>query len=119
MSEQIRLDKWLFFARFFKTRSLASKQVSSGAIRLNGERTIKPAATVQPGDELSFAQGNRIRIVRVIACGMRRGPAAEAQLLYEDMSPPVEQSSLDIARVGERPTKKDRRALDELRRGEA
>ncbi|MEL6584248.1 MAG: RNA-binding S4 domain-containing protein [Pseudomonadota bacterium] len=85
----IRLDKWLWQARFFKSRSLAASAVSSGA-RVNGARVTKPSALVRPGDELTFKQNRRIRYVKVLACGERRGPAAEAALLYEDKTPPVE-----------------------------
>lgn len=78
----IRLDKWLWHARFFKTRSLAQKQAGSGRMRVNGARIEKPATTVRPGDVLTFAQGNEIRVVRILAIGLRRGPASEAQTLY-------------------------------------
>ena len=117
MTEQIRIDKWLFHARFFKTRSLAARQVAAGQIRVNGERVTKPAHPVGPEDELSFAQGRHVRIVRIVACGTRRGPATEAQTLYEDHSPPVPPSQTPHSRIGERPTKKDRRTMDQLRRG--
>lgn len=84
----IRLDKWLWQARFFRTRSLAARVVAAGGVRLNSERTDKPARAVGPGDVLTFAQGARVRVVRVLASGARRGPPAEAALLYEDLSPP-------------------------------
>ena len=86
--ESIRLDKWLWHARFFKTRSLAARAVAEGRVRLNAERVEKPAQSVGPGDALTFPQGNRIRVVRVRALGTRRGPAPEAQALYEDLTPP-------------------------------
>ncbi len=86
--ETIRLDKWLWQARFFKTRSLAARAVAQGRVRLNAARVDKPAQAVGAGDALTFAQGNRIRVVRVLALGTRRGPAAEAQALYEDLAPP-------------------------------
>ena len=81
----IRLDKWLWQARFFKSRSLSAGAVESGAVRLNGQRVTKPAQTLRPGDVLTFAQGGRIRLVRVLAPGTRRGPASEAQALYDDL----------------------------------
>jgi ribosome-associated heat shock protein Hsp15 len=84
----IRLDKWLWQARFFKTRGLAAEAVSSGAVRLNSTRVTKPAAPVRPGDGLSFAQGARVRVVRVLALGLRRGPATEARGLYLDLDDP-------------------------------
>lgn len=108
----IRLDKWLWQARFFKTRSLAARQVSDGKVRLNAERTDKPARAVGPGDVLTFPQGDRIRVVKVLAPGLRRGPAPEAATLYEDLTPKAEAAP---ERAGPRPTKKDRRATDRLK----
>ena len=111
-----RVDKWLWQARFFKTRTLAAKQVSAGHVRLNGTRVSKPAQTVAPEDVLTFPQGREVRVIRIIAIGDRRGPAPEAQALYEDLTPaPSEEDRKPAARVGERPTKRDRRALDALR----
>ncbi|MEM7547670.1 MAG: RNA-binding S4 domain-containing protein [Pseudomonadota bacterium] len=80
----LRIDKWLWQARFFKTRSLAAKIVAKG-VRLNGQRNSKTHALLRPGDVLTFSQGTDIRVVRVLALGDRRGPAAEAQTLYEDI----------------------------------
>lgn len=110
--DKLRVDKWLWQARFFKTRSLATRLVGEGHVRLNGERIGKPAQTVTGGDVLTFAQGRQVRVVKVIAIGHRRGPASEAQTLYEDLtpeSPPAE------PRAGPRPTKRDRRNLDALK----
>ena len=116
----IRLDKWLWHARFFKTRTLAIKEVQAGHIRLNAERITKPAHAIGPGDTLTFAQGDRIRVVRLIAIGTRRGPAPEAQALYEDLSPPPPDKTTPPANpaydLGGRPTKKHRRTLDLSRR---
>ena len=89
-AETLRVDKWLWHARFLKSRGLASKLVSNGMMRINGERYTKPGKTVRPDDVLTFTLQDRIRIVRIIALGERRGPAPEAQALYEDMSPPPE-----------------------------
>ncbi|PZQ52271.1 MAG: RNA-binding protein [Rhodovulum sulfidophilum] len=86
--KSIRLDKWLWQARFFKTRTLAAAVVSSGAARVNSTRVTKPATPVRPGDGISFAQGERVRAVRVLALGVRRGPAPEARLLYHDLDEP-------------------------------
>lgn len=83
----VRLDKWLWHARFFKTRSLAARQVAEGRVRINGARTDRPARAVGPGDVLTFPQGDRVRVVRVLATGLRRGPAAEAAALYEELPP--------------------------------
>ena len=91
--ESLRIDKWLWHARFLKSRGLASKLVSDGKMRINGERYTKPGKTVRPEDVLTFTLQDRVRIVRIIALGERRGPAPEAQALYEDMSPPPEPTS--------------------------
>lgn len=84
--ETTRLDKWLWQARFFKTRSQATELVADGRVRVNSVRVSKAARAVGPGDVLTFAQAGRIRVIRIIATGDRRGPAAEAQALYEDLS---------------------------------
>ena len=81
----IRLDKWLWQARFLKSRSLAAALVTEGRVRVNGERAVKPARIIAPGDVLTFPQAGRIRVVRVVATGDRRGPATEAQMLYADL----------------------------------
>ncbi len=113
---KLRIDKWLWQARFFKTRGRAARQVSCGQVRVNGARVAKPAQNVAPGDVLTFAQSRQIRVVRVVAIGTRRGPADEARTLYEDLTPSEEPKTPHV-RVGERPTKKDRRSMDALRRG--
>jgi len=87
-AERIRLDKWLWQARFFKSRTLAAEVVAAGRVRLNGQPVAKPAHGVGPGDVLTFAQGSAIRVVRVVAAGTRRGPASEAQSLYSDLTGP-------------------------------
>ena len=114
----LRLDKWLWQARFFKTRTLAAKVIASGGVRVNGNRVAKPSVAVRPGDALTFAQGERIRVVVILALGARRGPALEAQALYEDRSPPPPErpERPPSFEEGGRPTKKDRRALENLRR---
>lgn len=113
---RLRVDKWLWQARFFKTRSLAARQVTEGRVRLNGARVDKPAQPVGPGDVLTFPQARAIRVVEVVALGARRGPAAEAQTLYVDRTPPAPPSE---PRVGPRPTGRDRRRLDALREAPA
>ena len=80
-----RLDKWLWFARFAKTRTLAARLVSEGSVRLNGVRCETPAKLVGPGDVLTVAAPHVTAVVRVLAAGERRGPAPEARLLYEDV----------------------------------
>jgi ribosome-associated heat shock protein Hsp15 len=117
--ESIRLDKWLWFARFFKTRSLAASVVSGGHVRVNGVRAGKPAHGVGPGDVLTFAQGDAIRVVEIAALGTRRGPAPEAQALYLDKSPPPPPRPDPVAAAprfdeGGRPTKKDRRDMTRM-----
>lgn len=78
-----RLDAWLWRARFFKTRALAATVVTKGRVRLNGDRVAKASRQVRAGDVLTFPQGGDIRVVRVLDFAERRGPASEAQLLYE------------------------------------
>lgn len=111
---QIRLDKWLWHARFFKTRTLAAKVVAGGHVRVNSDKVSKPARKVGQGDTLTFPQGRDIRVVQVLELGERRGPASEAQQLYYDLSPPVRDSIPPNPRYeGQgRPTKRDRRRLD-------
>ncbi|MEJ6394115.1 RNA-binding S4 domain-containing protein [Gymnodinialimonas sp. 2305UL16-5] len=114
-AQKDRVDRWLWQARFFKTRSLAARQVSDGHVRVNAERVTKPAAQIGPGDVLTFPQGRQIRVVRIESLAKRRGPAAEAQTLYADLTPPSEPAP---ARVGPRPTKKDRRDMTSFRDGD-
>jgi len=117
VSESLRLDKWLWYARFLKSRSLASKLCAGGRVRINRRPVDKASAQVRMGDVLTFPLGPRIRVVRIAALGSRRGPAAEAQTLYEDLSEPIaEQPKAPISRSrgSGRPTKADRRALDRL-----
>ena len=83
----LRLDKWLWQARFFKSRALATEEIESGHVRINGVKTRKPGHVLRTGDVLTFPQGNDIRVVRVLDLGYRRGPATEAQLLYLDLAP--------------------------------
>jgi ribosome-associated heat shock protein Hsp15 len=78
-----RIDKWLFHARFYKTRVLAQEAASSGRVRLNGNRVEKPAQTLRPGDILTLGKGSQILALRVLALAERRGPAPQARLLYE------------------------------------
>lgn len=116
-ARRIRLDKWLWHARFAKSRSIASGLISAGHVRVNANKALKPAQAVGPGDVLTFPQGNRIRVVKLLGIGARRGPAPEAQALYEDLTPPSDPPSpapkYDNAhRDGGRPTKRDRRKID-------
>ncbi|SDE45883.1 RNA-binding S4 domain-containing protein [Limimaricola pyoseonensis] len=87
--ETLRLDKWLWQARFFKTRGLAAALVTKGRVRVNGQPAARPSRGVGPGDVLTFPQGRAIRVIRILALGERRGPASEARGLYDDLDPPV------------------------------
>ncbi len=80
-----RLDKWLWFARFAKTRSLAARLVAGGFVRVNGRRVDTPAKEIGPGDILTVAAEHRTALVRVVDPGQRRGPAPEARRLYEEL----------------------------------
>ena len=115
-ADRIRLDRWLFFARFFKTRSLSSKQIEAGHVRVNATKVLKPATSISIGQVLTVVQCRTVRVVEVLALGHRRGPASEAQLLYRDLTP--KQDSEEPAprqdRKG-RPTKQERRALRNFR----
>jgi ribosome-associated heat shock protein Hsp15 len=81
----IRIDKWLWYARFFKSRSLSAKLVEAGRVRINGSKIRKSSAAIRVGDVLTFPQAKTILVVRVEALGERRGPAAEAQQLYAEL----------------------------------
>lgn len=83
MSDRIRIDKWLWHARFYKTRALAQAAAVSGRVRRNDARIGKASAEVKPGDVLTLGRGREVVVVRVLGCGTRRGPAKEAQSLYE------------------------------------
>jgi len=114
---KLRLDKWIWHARFFKTRSLAAARVTAGAVRVNGEIAQKRATIIVPGDVLTFAMGDDIRVIQIDGIGIRRGPAPEAQALYTDLSPPVPKAEKkppeNPAFEGKgRPSKRDRRVLD-------
>ncbi len=119
-----RLDRFLFFSRAVKSRTLAQKIIETGAIRVNSERTERSDYKVGAGDVLTMALHGRVLVWRILDAGTRRGPASEAQGLYEDLSPPpvpkAELSPYDAA-IAERPagagrpTKKERRDTDRLR----
>jgi ribosome-associated heat shock protein Hsp15 len=93
-AEAIRLDKWLWQARFVKTRSLAAQLCTSGRLRVGREIVSKPHRLVRIGDILTFPAGGQVRTVRVVALGSRRGPAEEARRLYEDLAPPSPATAL-------------------------
>jgi ribosome-associated heat shock protein Hsp15 len=95
--ETIRLDKWLFQARFLKSRGLAADMIAEGKLRVNGQPTDKPARAIGVGDVLTFALHGRVRVVRILATGDRRGPASEAQGLYLDLAPEAGASTATTA----------------------
>ncbi len=120
MQDRMRIDKWLWAARFFKTRSLAAKAVDGGKVRLNGER-VKPAKDVKSGDEVIVASGQLEWTVHVLAVSDRRGPAERARTLYAETEASSAKREAAIAerklsvepereRRG-RPTKRDRRLI--------
>ena len=84
--ERMRLDKWLWCARFFKSRSLANRFCSETGVRIAGTPVRRPHYALRVGDVLTFPLGSHIRTVRVKALAMRRGPATEARTLYEELS---------------------------------
>ena len=119
----LRLDKWLWYARFFKTRALATRAIAGGRFRLDGEVMSKPHRAAQPGQVLTFMQQDRVRVIRIVELGSRRGPATEAVTLYEDLSPEAPKRETRTAetlferreRGAGRPTKRDRRATQNLK----
>ena len=82
----MRLDKWLWQARFYRSRAMATRAVETTPFRIDGRSTDKPHAVVAPGMVLTFAHGGGVKVVRVLALGERRGPATEARTLYEEVS---------------------------------
>jgi ribosome-associated heat shock protein Hsp15 len=116
----LRIDKWLWAARFFKTRSLAAKAVDGGKVRVNGEGA-KPSRALKPGDELAIRVGEYEWVVEVLALSRQRGPAAQAVLLYAEREDSRARREAAIAKrktqphpaagVKGRPTKKDRRMI--------
>ena len=88
-SDSVRIDKWLWAARFFKTRGNASEAVAGGKVHVNGQR-VKPARAIAPGDELRIRRDDFEFLVKVVGIAQRRGPASEARLLYEESSESIE-----------------------------
>jgi ribosome-associated heat shock protein Hsp15 len=117
----LRVDKWLWAARFFKTRSLASDAISGGKVKLNGAAT-KPARDIKIGDKLEIANGETRWTVTVQALSDKRGPAPEARLLYEETPESIAAREAErdsrkfvqdpAADLHGRPTKRDRRQMD-------
>ncbi len=118
----LRADKWLWAARFFKTRSLAIEACHGGRVEVN-DQTAKPARALRPGDLVQVTLPAGKRLVRVVALSDRRGPGSTARELYEDLTPPapprVRKAALAYRPVGAgRPTKRDRRRINQLLAGE-
>ena len=136
-AEKLRIDKWLWYARFFKTRTLAAEVANGGKIRINKVAVRKASSEVKAGDVLTFHQGPNVRVIEILALGQSRRPFEEARLLYNDLAPlperkPKSELSTDqleaskhidarTAPVAERefgagrPTKRERRETDRLR----
>jgi ribosome-associated heat shock protein Hsp15 len=119
-AEDVRLDKWLWAARFYKTRSLAQAACQGGKVDVNGQ-AAKPSRPVRIGDRLRITIGEWRRELVVHGLDDRRGPAPQARLLYEDLSPPppprAHRPPLPVVRAAGlgRPTKRERRFVDHLR----
>ncbi|AZO65738.1 MULTISPECIES: RNA-binding S4 domain-containing protein [unclassified Mesorhizobium] len=117
-----RIDKWLFFSRAVKSRSLAAKLVVAGRVRIHRDKAAQASDMVRVGDVLTITLERRIFVWKVLGTGSRRGPAEEARLLYEDVSPPpvpkgeaVPDAIPALRDAGSgRPTKKERRDTDRL-----
>jgi ribosome-associated heat shock protein Hsp15 len=117
-----RIDKWLFFSRAVKSRSLAAKLVIAGRVRINRDKAAQASDLVKPGDVLTITLDRSIHVWKVIGAGVRRGPAEEARKLYEDISPPpvpkkeaVANAISPLREAGSgRPTKRERRQTDRL-----
>lgn len=119
--ERQRLDQWLWFARIAKTRTLATRLVETGKVRVNRTKVSKASRTVRAGDVITLVIHEQVRVLKVVAFGARRGPAAEAVMLYEDLSPPPVPRKKTARRPQPpaqreqgtgRPTKRDRRQMD-------
>lgn len=112
---RLRIDKWLWYARLARTRTAAQALAVSGRVRVNGEKSGSASQPVRVGDVLTVALESGVRVLRIAVLGARRGPAAEARMLYEDLSPPEAKPSAGSPRSGPRPTKRERRRLDSIR----
>ncbi|MEM7570564.1 MAG: RNA-binding S4 domain-containing protein [Pseudomonadota bacterium] len=93
---RLRVDKWLWHARFFKSRSIASQAIGKGKVRLNGQKLSRASVGVRSGDVLTLRLGPTIKVIAIKALGERRGPASEAQLLY-DILDETKRATLDTS----------------------
>ena len=123
-ADRQRIDKWLFFARVTKSRSLAAKLVQAGRVRVNGDKIDQASHPVKPSDTLTITLDRQIRVLEIVAPGTRRGPYEEARTLYEDLTLEAPPSSATpgipvlqpLREPGAgRPTKRERRQLDKWR----
>ena len=124
MSDTVRIDKWLWAARFYKTRSLATAAVAGGKVQLNGERA-KPAKGVMPGDALRIRIGPYEHVITVRALAARRGSAQAAAVLYKEtpaserarlaLALQIKQQAIPVYEGKGRPTKRDRRRIERLK----
>ena len=122
--ETQRIDKWLWHARFFKTRSLSQKQITTGKIRVDREKISNPSRKITIGNVLTITREREIKIIEIIAIADKRGPYSEARLLYNDLSPPKpekqkqEQTTEALSRIKSdgRPTKHQRKQIMALKR---
>ena len=117
--DSLRIDKWLWAARVFKTRGLAATACAGGKVDVN-EQSVKPSKLVHPGDLLHVTIGPIRRVLRIVALSERRGPAPEARGLYDDLTPPapprIRAMPVAMRPLGAgRPTKRERRAIARLR----
>ena len=124
-NRSLRIDKWLWHARFLKSRAASSKFCQTSQVRVNGVLVSKAHYLVRPNDILTFYKANLIRVIKIVSLGKRRGPAIEARALFEDVEEPIKLTKhqykydVDTAKRDPgsgRPTKMDRRAIDRLRR---
>jgi ribosome-associated heat shock protein Hsp15 len=128
---QQRIDRWLWFARIAKSRTLAQALIERGKVRVNRVKIDKTSAIIKPGDVLTLVLGPRVLSIEILGIGSRRGPAPEAQALYRDLAPPrpktpsnnpeesaqseaISRQALRPEGAG-RPTKRERRLTDKFR----
>jgi ribosome-associated heat shock protein Hsp15 len=115
-----RLDKWLWFARIVKSRTLAADVITQGRVRINRARVMKASQAVRAGDVLTIALRGRVQVLKVVAEGTRRGPPPEARRLYEELTAPAPAPGAENSAAAQRlagagrPTKRDRRRIDRL-----
>jgi len=127
VSDKVRLDKWLWAARFYKTRSLAVTEIEKGRVMVN-DQPVKPSREVKLGDRISVRRGQLTTVVLVLGLSNIRGPAPVAQQLYEETQESIRarEEAAEMRRLAPepahdltegRPTKRDRRIIDRVRRG--